>query len=173
MRVLNFGAAKEFTDRVPLDALNERYGMTVGNITARIRSEPRLKAALIEARQAHKDVEKESPLEPYWFQRASLTRTGSNPSTLRLEVTCSIQLSYGAEQRKNSVPSPRHVQGYVSAGGAASHIRRPSPVAGNHCAAVGAASVGSDAVGQYRVPVAHDQARPARRAECGVRSSSA
>lgn len=41
MRVLNFGAAKEFTDRVPLDALNERYGMTVGNITARIRSESR------------------------------------------------------------------------------------------------------------------------------------
>lgn len=54
-----------------------------------------------------------------------VTPDGLEPSTLRLEVTCSIQLSYGAEQRKNSVPSPRHVQGYVSAGGAASHIRRP------------------------------------------------
>ena len=36
-RVLNFGADKEFTDRVPLAELNERYGLTVGNITARIR----------------------------------------------------------------------------------------------------------------------------------------
>ena len=36
-----FAGDKEFTDRVPLDALNERYGMTVGNITARIRSESR------------------------------------------------------------------------------------------------------------------------------------
>ncbi|TPF86210.1 1-deoxy-D-xylulose-5-phosphate synthase [Bifidobacterium sp. UTCIF-37] len=36
-RVLNFGADKEFTDRIPLAELNERYGLTVGNITARIR----------------------------------------------------------------------------------------------------------------------------------------
>ena len=31
-RVLNFGAAKEFTDRVPLAELNKRYGLTVGNL---------------------------------------------------------------------------------------------------------------------------------------------
>ena len=31
-RVLNFGAAKEFTDRVPLADLNKRYGMTVDNL---------------------------------------------------------------------------------------------------------------------------------------------
>lgn len=31
-RVLNFGAAKEFTDRVPLAELNERYGLTVDSI---------------------------------------------------------------------------------------------------------------------------------------------
>ncbi|NEG88655.1 1-deoxy-D-xylulose-5-phosphate synthase [Bifidobacterium aerophilum] len=38
MRVLNFGAAKEFTDRVPLAELNDRYGLTVANVTARIHS---------------------------------------------------------------------------------------------------------------------------------------
>ena len=31
-RVLNFGADKEFTDRVPLDALDERYGLTVHQV---------------------------------------------------------------------------------------------------------------------------------------------
>ncbi len=30
--VLNFGAAKEFTDRVPLGELNERYGLTVEQV---------------------------------------------------------------------------------------------------------------------------------------------
>ncbi|MBW3077936.1 1-deoxy-D-xylulose-5-phosphate synthase [Bifidobacterium simiiventris] len=38
MRVLNFGAAKEFTDRVPLAKLNDRYGLTVAHVTARIRA---------------------------------------------------------------------------------------------------------------------------------------
>lgn len=37
VRVLNFGAAKEFTDRVPLDELNERYGLTSETIVSRIR----------------------------------------------------------------------------------------------------------------------------------------
>lgn len=37
VRVLNFGAAKEFTDRVPLDELNERYGLTAETIVSRIR----------------------------------------------------------------------------------------------------------------------------------------
>ncbi|KFI59496.1 1-deoxy-D-xylulose-5-phosphate synthase [Bifidobacterium cuniculi] len=37
MRVLNFGAAKEFTDRVPLAELHERYGMTRGLMLARVR----------------------------------------------------------------------------------------------------------------------------------------
>lgn len=37
LRVLNFGATKEFTDRVPLTELNERYGLTVDQIIARIR----------------------------------------------------------------------------------------------------------------------------------------
>lgn len=37
VRVLNFGAAKEFTDRVPLDELNERYGLTAATIVSRIR----------------------------------------------------------------------------------------------------------------------------------------
>lgn len=36
VRVLNFGAAKEFTDRVPLGELNERYGLTVATIVSRI-----------------------------------------------------------------------------------------------------------------------------------------
>lgn len=36
VRVLNFGASKEFTDRVPLDELNERYGLTVATIVSRI-----------------------------------------------------------------------------------------------------------------------------------------
>lgn len=36
IRVLNFGASKEFTDRVPLDELNERYGLTVATIVSRI-----------------------------------------------------------------------------------------------------------------------------------------
>lgn len=36
VRVLNFGAAKEFTDRVPLDELNERYGLTAATIVSRI-----------------------------------------------------------------------------------------------------------------------------------------
>ena len=36
VRVLNFGASKEFTDRVPLDELNERYGLTVATIISRI-----------------------------------------------------------------------------------------------------------------------------------------
>ena len=34
--VLNFGAAKEFTDRVPLGELNERYGLTVEQVTEAI-----------------------------------------------------------------------------------------------------------------------------------------
>lgn len=37
VRVLNFGAAKEFTDRVPLGELNERYGLTSEIIVSRIR----------------------------------------------------------------------------------------------------------------------------------------
>lgn len=36
VRVLNFGAAKEFTDRVPLGELNERYGLTSETIVSRI-----------------------------------------------------------------------------------------------------------------------------------------
>lgn len=36
IRVLNFGASKEFTDRVPLDKLNERYGLTAATIVSRI-----------------------------------------------------------------------------------------------------------------------------------------
>lgn len=32
LRVLNFGAAKEFTDRVPLAELNDRYGLTVEQV---------------------------------------------------------------------------------------------------------------------------------------------
>ena len=36
VRVLNFGASKKFTDRVPLDELNERYGLTVATIVSRI-----------------------------------------------------------------------------------------------------------------------------------------
>lgn len=37
VHVLNFGAAKEFTDRVPLGELNERYGLTSETIVSRIR----------------------------------------------------------------------------------------------------------------------------------------
>ncbi|MCH9277147.1 1-deoxy-D-xylulose-5-phosphate synthase [Bifidobacterium amazonense] len=37
MRVLNFGGVKEFTDRVPLAELNERYGLTVEAVTTQIR----------------------------------------------------------------------------------------------------------------------------------------
>lgn len=37
VRVLNFGAAKEFTDRVPLGELNERYGLASETIVSRIR----------------------------------------------------------------------------------------------------------------------------------------
>lgn len=37
VRVLNFGAAKEFTDRVLLGELNERYGLTSETIVSRIR----------------------------------------------------------------------------------------------------------------------------------------
>lgn len=37
VRVLNFGAAKEFTDRVPLGELNERYRLTSETIVSRIR----------------------------------------------------------------------------------------------------------------------------------------
>ena len=37
VRVLNFGASKEFTDRVPLNELNERYGLTAETIVSRIR----------------------------------------------------------------------------------------------------------------------------------------
>lgn len=37
VRVLNFGAAKEFPDRVPLGELNERYGLTSETIVSRIR----------------------------------------------------------------------------------------------------------------------------------------
>ncbi len=36
VRVLNFGAAKEFTDRVPLAELDERYGLTPEQIVSRI-----------------------------------------------------------------------------------------------------------------------------------------
>ena len=36
VRVLNFGASKEFTDRVPLGELNERYGLTAATIVSRI-----------------------------------------------------------------------------------------------------------------------------------------
>ncbi|WP_226803436.1 1-deoxy-D-xylulose-5-phosphate synthase [Bifidobacterium cebidarum] len=35
-RVLNFGATKEFTDRVPLAELNDRYGLTVNSIMAAV-----------------------------------------------------------------------------------------------------------------------------------------
>lgn len=38
VHVLNFGATKEFTDRIPLAQLYERYGMTVENITEQIYS---------------------------------------------------------------------------------------------------------------------------------------
>ena len=38
MRVLNFGAAKEFTDRVPAQDLYERYGLTVPQVEQAIRS---------------------------------------------------------------------------------------------------------------------------------------
>lgn len=37
VRVLNFGASKEVTDRVPLGELNERYGLTSETIVSRIR----------------------------------------------------------------------------------------------------------------------------------------
>lgn len=37
VRVLNFGASKEFTDRVSLDELDERYGLTAATIVSRIR----------------------------------------------------------------------------------------------------------------------------------------
>ena len=37
VRVLNFGASKEFTDRVPLAELDERYGLTVEAVADRIR----------------------------------------------------------------------------------------------------------------------------------------
>jgi 1-deoxy-D-xylulose-5-phosphate synthase len=37
VRVLNFGATKEFTDRVPLAELDERYGLTVDAVIGRIR----------------------------------------------------------------------------------------------------------------------------------------
>lgn len=37
VHVLNFGASKEFTDRVSLDELNERYGLTAATIVSRIR----------------------------------------------------------------------------------------------------------------------------------------
>ncbi|MDE5640555.1 MAG: 1-deoxy-D-xylulose-5-phosphate synthase, partial [Bifidobacterium castoris] len=40
MRVLNFGADKEFTDRTPLAELDSRYGMTVEAIVGRIRELP-------------------------------------------------------------------------------------------------------------------------------------
>ncbi|MBW3093581.1 1-deoxy-D-xylulose-5-phosphate synthase [Bifidobacterium sp. 82T10] len=38
VHVLNFGGAKEFTDRIPLADLNERYGLTVEQVTKAIRS---------------------------------------------------------------------------------------------------------------------------------------
>ena len=38
VRVLNFGADKEFTDRTPLAELDSRYGMTSDAIVARIRT---------------------------------------------------------------------------------------------------------------------------------------
>ena len=37
VHVLNFGATKEFTDRVPLDELDERYGLTADAVIDRIR----------------------------------------------------------------------------------------------------------------------------------------
>ena len=37
VHVLNFGAVKEFTDRVPLADLNRRYGLTPERIVNRIR----------------------------------------------------------------------------------------------------------------------------------------
>ena len=37
VHVLNFGATKEFTDRVPLDELDERYGLTADAVVDRIR----------------------------------------------------------------------------------------------------------------------------------------
>ncbi|WP_420838173.1 1-deoxy-D-xylulose-5-phosphate synthase [Bifidobacterium santillanense] len=36
-RVINVGADKEFTDRIPLATLNERYGLTVEAVAARVR----------------------------------------------------------------------------------------------------------------------------------------
>ncbi|MBT1181027.1 1-deoxy-D-xylulose-5-phosphate synthase [Bifidobacterium sp. CP2] len=36
-RVINVGAEKEFTDRIPLADLDERYGLTVDAVTARVR----------------------------------------------------------------------------------------------------------------------------------------
>ena len=38
MRVLNFGAAKEFTDRVPAQDLYKRYGLTAPQVEQAIRS---------------------------------------------------------------------------------------------------------------------------------------
>ncbi|WP_241677132.1 1-deoxy-D-xylulose-5-phosphate synthase [Bifidobacterium jacchi] len=38
MQVLNFGARKEFTDRISLHDLNVRYGLTVGDIVSAIRT---------------------------------------------------------------------------------------------------------------------------------------
>ena len=38
MKVLNFGAKKEFIDRVPMDELNERYHLTPELIVADIKS---------------------------------------------------------------------------------------------------------------------------------------
>ncbi|WP_241519575.1 1-deoxy-D-xylulose-5-phosphate synthase [Bifidobacterium callitrichidarum] len=40
-RVMNFGAAKEFTDRIPLAELNERYGLTVPAIVAAVTQQRR------------------------------------------------------------------------------------------------------------------------------------
>ncbi|ETY71088.1 1-deoxy-D-xylulose-5-phosphate synthase [Bifidobacterium moukalabense] len=37
VHVLNFGAIKEFTDRVPRERLNERYGLTADQVISRIR----------------------------------------------------------------------------------------------------------------------------------------
>ena len=37
VHALNFGASKEFTDRVPLAELDERYGLTVEAVADRIR----------------------------------------------------------------------------------------------------------------------------------------
>ena len=38
MRVLNFGAAKEFTDRVPAQDLYKRYSLTAPQVEQAIRS---------------------------------------------------------------------------------------------------------------------------------------